>query len=41
MPADRGYAEAVRLLQDKYGNELKIAAALMEKACGHRLRLKM
>lgn len=32
MPADHGYTEAVRLLQDKYGNELKIAAALMEKA---------
>lgn len=32
MPADHGYTEAVRLLQDKYGNELKIAAALMKKA---------
>lgn len=32
MPADHGYTEAVRLLQNKYGNELKIAAALMEKS---------
>lgn len=32
MPAHRGYNEALRLLNDRYGNELKIASALMEKA---------
>ena len=32
MTGDRGYREALRLLHDRYGNELKIASALMEKA---------
>ena len=32
MPADRGYTEAMRLLHDRYGNVLKIASSLMEKA---------
>ena len=32
MPDHRGYAKALRLLQEKYGNELKVATALIEKA---------
>lgn len=32
MPEQRGYAKALNLLQDKYGNELKVATALIEKA---------
>lgn len=32
MPAHRGYRETLKLLHDRYGNEVKIASALMEKA---------
>lgn len=32
MPASRGYDQALRLLHERYGNEVKIASALMEKA---------
>ena len=31
MPPDRGYVTAMHLLEDRYGNKLKIATALMEK----------
>lgn len=31
MPDDRGYAKAMRLLHEKFGNELQIATALMQK----------
>lgn len=31
MPPDRGYLAAMHLLEDRYGNKLKIATALMEK----------
>ncbi|KAI2661726.1 G2 and S phase-expressed protein 1 [Labeo rohita] len=32
MPDHRGYAEAMKLLHERFGNELKIATALMQKA---------
>lgn len=32
MPASHGYDQALRLLNEQYGNEVKIASALMEKA---------
>lgn len=32
MPTCRGYQEALKLLNDHYGNEVKIASALMKKA---------
>ncbi|XP_053713046.1 uncharacterized protein LOC128754445 [Synchiropus splendidus] len=32
MPSHRGYREALKLLSDHYGNEIKIASALLEKA---------
>ncbi len=32
MPEHRGYAEAMRMLHERFGNELKIATALMQKA---------
>ncbi|KAL2099387.1 hypothetical protein ACEWY4_005867 [Coilia grayii] len=32
MPEQRGYAKAMKLLQDNYGNELKVDTALIEKA---------
>nr|XP_055033829.1 uncharacterized protein LOC129422128 [Misgurnus anguillicaudatus] len=31
MPDDRGYTEAMKLLHEKFGNELQIATALMQK----------
>lgn len=37
----RGYREAVRLLEDHYGNPLKIATALMYKLSGHKSNLRM
>lgn len=32
MPDNRGYSKAMKLLQERFGNELKIATALMQKA---------
>ena len=32
MPAHRGYREALKLLKDCYGNYVKLASALLEKA---------